>query len=42
MITIVLRFFQNLEIWIFKKNLKNFGLDLEKKNLQFSMDSFHI
>ena len=38
----VLRFFQNLEIWIFGKFLKFFGLDLEKKNLQFLMDSFHI
>ena len=28
-------FFQNLEIWIFGKLKKNFGLDLEK-NLQFS------
>ena len=37
----VLRFFQNLKIWIFSKFLKFFGLDLEK-NLQFSMDSFHI
>ena len=35
-------FFQNLKIWIFGKFLKFFGLDLEKKNLQFSMDSFHI
>ena len=35
-------FFQNLEIWIFGKFLKFFGLHLEKKILQFSMDSFHI
>ena len=28
----VLRFFQNLEIWIFGKFLKFFGLDLEKKS----------
>ena len=34
-------FFQNLEIWIFGKFKKIFGLDLEKKK-QFSMDSFHI
>ena len=38
----VLCFFQNLKIWIFGKFLKFFGLDFEKKNLQFSMDSFHI
>ena len=38
----VLRFFQKLEIWIFGKFFKFFGLDLEKKFLQFSMDSFHI
>ena len=38
----VLRFFQNLEIWIFGKFLKFFGLDIEKNILQFSMDSFHI
>ena len=35
-------FFQNLEIRIFGKFFKFFGLDLGKKNLQFSMDSFHI
>ena len=35
-------FFQNLEIWIFGKFFKFFGVDLEKKNLQFSIDSFHI
>ena len=35
-------FFQNLKIWIFGKFLKFFALVLEKKNLQFSMDSFHI
>ena len=35
-------FFKNLKIWIFSKFLKFFGLDLEKKNLQFLMDSFHI
>ena len=28
----VLRFFQNLKIWIFGKFLKFFGLDLEKKS----------
>ena len=28
----VLRFFQNLEIWIFGKFFKKFGLDLEKKS----------
>ena len=38
----VLRFFQNLKNLIFGKFLKNFGLDLEKKNLQFLMDSYHI
>ena len=38
----VLHFFQNQKIWIFGKFLKFFGLDLEKKNLQFSIDSFHI
>ena len=31
----VLRFFQNLKIWIFSKFFKFFGLHLEKKNLQF-------
>ena len=35
-------FFQNLKILIFGKFLKIFSLDLEKKNLQFSMDSFHF
>ena len=35
-------FFQNLEIWIFGKFLKFFGVDLEKKNLRFLIDSFHI
>ena len=35
-------FFQNLEIWMLGKFLKFFGLDLGEKNLQFSMDSFHI
>ena len=35
-------FIPNLEIIIFGKFLKFFGLDLEKKILQFSMDSFHI
>ena len=34
--------FQNLEILIFGKFYKFFSLDLEKKDLQFSMDSFHI
>ena len=34
-------FFQNLKIWIFGKFLKIFGLALEKKDLQFLMDSFH-
>ena len=34
-------FFQNLEIWIFSKFFKFSDLTL-KKNLQFSMDSFHI
>ena len=38
----MLHFFQNLKIWIFGKFLKIFGLDLEKKILQSSMDSFHI
>ena len=38
----VLRFFHNLKIWIFGKFFKFFGLDLQKNNLQFSMDSFHI
>ena len=38
----VLVFIQNLKIWIFGKFLKFFSLALEKKNLQFSMDSFHI
>ena len=33
---------QNLKIWIFGKFLKFFRLDLEKKDLQFSMDYFHI
>ena len=35
-------FFHNRKIWIFGKFLKFFGLDLEKKNLQFSIDSFHM
>ena len=35
-------FFQNLKIWIFGKFLKFSALTLKKKNLQFSMDSFHI
>ena len=35
-------FFQNLGISIFGKFLNIFSLDLEKKNQQFSMDSFHI
>ena len=35
-------FFHNRKIWIFGKFLKFFGFDLEKKNLQFSIDSFHI
>ena len=34
--------FQNLKIWIFGKFFKIFGLNLEKKNLQISMDSFDI
>ena len=38
----MLLFFQNLEILIFGKLKKKIGFDLEKKNLQFSMDSFHI
>ena len=38
----VLRFCQNLKIWIFGKFYKIFGLDLEKKNTQLLMDSFHI
>ena len=38
----VLHLFQNLTIWIFCKFLKIFGIDHENKNLQFSMDSFHI
>ena len=36
-------FFQNLEIWIFgRQNFWNFSALTLKKNLQFSMDSFHI
>ena len=35
-------FYQNGKIWNFSKVFKFFGLDLEKKNLQFSIDSFHI
>ena len=48
MLTIIRRcvaccvFFQNLKISNFGKFLTLFGLALEKKNLQFSMDSFHI
>ena len=38
----VLRFFQNLQIWIFGKFLKIFWPWHWKKNLQFSMDSFHV
>ena len=38
----VFLFFQNLKIWVFGNFLIFFGLALEKKNLQFSMDSFHI
>ena len=38
----VLRFVQNLKIWLFGKFLKFSALTLKKKYLQFSMDSFHI
>ena len=39
---VVLRCFQNLQIYIFGKFLKIFGLDFEKKDLQFSMDILSI
>ena len=35
-------FFQNLKIWIFGKFLKKIRPRPWKRNLQFSMDSFHI
>ena len=35
-------FFQNLKIWIFGKFWNFSALTLKKKNVQFSMDSFHI
>ena len=41
MVCRVLRFIQNLEISIFANFKKKLALTL-KKNLQFSMDSFHI
>ena len=36
------KFFYILEILIVGKFMNFFGLDLDKKYLQFSMDSFHV
>ena len=38
----MLRFFQKLEIWFFGQFFYLFLALALKKNLQFSMDSFHI